>query len=290
MSKARRRGLGRGLDALLPGGEPEDGERVAVIEIDRIRPNPFQPRQDFDEEGLAELAASIREHGLVQPVILRNEGDLTGRYQLVAGERRWRAARMAGLNSIPAVIRELDDLQMMEIALIENLQREDLNPIEEATAYRTLMESFNLTQEDVSRKVGKSRSFIANAVRLLNLAPEVQKMVSAGDLSAAHGRALLAFSDRSTQVNMARRAVERRLTVQDVEKLAKKLGSSRPGKKPAKGRDAEMFSVEERLRTILGTPVTIKPRARKGFIVIEYFGAEDLNRILAIFESCSGQS
>lgn len=287
MSTPKKKRLGKGLDALLSGFDDQAPDQVVQVDLDRIRPNPFQPRQDFDDEKLGELAQSITQHGIVQPVILRAEGDLMGRYQLVAGERRWRAARIAGLQQIPAVIRDFGDDEMTEIALIENLQREDLNPIEEAGAYRALMETFGLTQEETARKVGKSRPVVANAVRLLNLVPEVQEMVARGLLASGHARALLAVTDPEAQIQLARRVVERQLTVQELEALIKKLGGG--GRKSAKriavAPDPELFSLEECLRTALGTKVTIKPRARKGSIVIEYYGLDDLDRLVGLIST-----
>lgn len=190
--RSEKRGLGKGLGALIPVAEPEDEETVREINIEDIRPNSFQPRRAFDEEKLAEMAESVRTHGILQPVVVRS---IIGGYELVAGERRWRAAQLAGLVRIPAVIRELSEGEMMEVALIENIQREDLNPLEEAEAFKILLTEFGLTQEELAQRVGKSRSHIANILRLLNLTPEVQSYVSRGTITMGHARALLALSE-----------------------------------------------------------------------------------------------
>ncbi|MDF2875674.1 MAG: spo0J, partial [Sporomusa sp.] len=223
-----KRGLGRGLDALFgsPASVETSGETdTNEITIKDIVPNPHQPRQEFDEEALAELAQSIKQHGVIQPVIVRKT--LSG-YELVAGERRWRASQLAGLKQIPAVVRDYTDAEMMEIALIENLQRQNLNPIEEAMAFRRLMEEFGLTQEEVAQKIGRSRSMIANIVRLLNLQPEIRDFVSRGTLSMGQARPLLALEIPELQLEAAKQIVEEDLSARDSEELVRRLAARRP--------------------------------------------------------------
>lgn len=278
MTKKR---LGRGLEALIPV-DATDAGGVEEIKISKIRPNQFQPRREFNEEKLEELAESIREHGVIQPVVLRKKGDI---YEIVAGERRWRAAQRAGLSSIPAVVKECDDIEMMQIALIENLQREDLNPIEEAMAYRQLMDEFNFTQETLSQKIGKSRSAIANSVRLLTLPDELQKMIASNLISSGHARALVAISDPKKQLQIAREIVEQGLTVRDVEKRAKveqKTPKMRLRRVTGSGATPFLMDLEEKLKQTLGTKVTIKDVHGKGRIEIEYYSDTDLDRIIGL--------
>ncbi|HWR44048.1 ParB/RepB/Spo0J family partition protein [Sporomusa sp.] len=290
-----KRGLGRGLDALF--GAPataentEDNEHANVITIKDIVPNPHQPRRDFDEEALAELAQSIKQHGVIQPVIVRKT--LSG-YELVAGERRWRASQLAGLKQIPAVVRDYTDAEMMEIALIENLQRQNLNPIEEAMAFRRLMEEFGLTQEEVAQKIGRSRSMIANIVRLLNLQPEVRGFVSRGTLSMGQARPLLALEAADLQLDAAKQIVEEDLSARDAEELVRRLAARRPAKKAEAKPDQEqlnddnqffMNEFEDRLKVMLGTQVRIKPGKLKSKIEIEYYSPEDLERIMEMLSS-----
>lgn len=286
-----KRGLGRGLDALFgaPGkGEAECANEIALADIS---PNPHQPRQNFDEEALAELAQSIRQHGVIQPVIVRKT--LSG-YELVAGERRWRASQLAGLKQIPAVIRDYTDAEMMEIALIENLQRQNLNPIEEAMAFRRLMEEYGLTQEEVAQKIGRSRSMIANIVRLLNLQSEVQDFVSRGTLSIGQARPLLALTVPAVQLEAAKQIIEDDLSARDAEELVRRLAARRPAKKnevnvePENMEETQQFFMnefEDRLKMILGTQVRIKPGKTKSKIEIEYYSPEDLERIMEMLSS-----
>ncbi|WP_425059438.1 Stage 0 sporulation protein J [Sporomusa carbonis] len=283
-----KRGLGRGLDALFgaPGTaqNAEQSEVANEIDIKDIIPNQHQPRRDFDEESLAELAQSIKQHGVIQPVVVRKI--LTG-YELVAGERRWRASQMAGLKSLPAIVREYTDAEMMEIALIENLQRQDLNPIEEAMAFRRLMDEFGLTQEEVSQKIGRSRSMIANIVRLLNLQPEVQEFVSRGTLTMGQARPLLALQTPELQLDAAKQIIEEDLSARDAEELVRRLAAHRPDKKvepkPEQVDEVNqlfMSEFEDRLKVMLGTKVKIKPGKLKSKIEIEYYSQEDLERIV----------
>lgn len=272
-----KRGLGKGLDALFPGAETQ--ERPNEISVSEIVANPFQPRRIFDQEALNELAYSIKQYGVIQPIVVRKT--LSG-YELVAGERRWRAAQIAGLKVLPAIVKEYSDGEMTEIALIENLQREDLNPIEEAAAYKKLMEEFGLTQEEVARKIGRSRSMIANVVRLLNLHPEVQNFVSRGTLSMGQARPLLAIEDGDLQLETAGQIIEEDLSARDAEELVKRLINGTHEKKPKAPLQQEFFvaEIEDRLKLLLGTQVKIKPGKLKSKIEIEYYSPEDLERIM----------
>ncbi|BBB90585.1 MAG TPA: ParB/RepB/Spo0J family partition protein [Methylomusa anaerophila] len=278
-----KRGLGRGLDALFSAPDDID-DKPTEVSIQEICPNQFQPRRIFDEEALAELAESIRQHGVLQPVVVRKT--LTG-YELVAGERRWRASQKAGLKSIPVVVREYTDAEMMEIALIENLQRQDLNPIEEALAFRRLIEDFGLTQEEVAQKIGRSRSMIANIVRLLNLHPDVQEFVSRGTLSMGQARPLLAINDPAMQMELANCIIEEDHSARDAEELVRTLLARKPGKRERvldqKQTNRDQFFMneyEDRLKLILGTQVKIKPGKLKSKIEIEFYSNEDLERII----------
>ncbi len=285
MTKGKKR-LGKGLDALLPGFS---GQAVDEIPLDSISPNPYQPRQDFDEAGLEELVESIKAHGVVQPLILRRHGE--GSYQMVAGERRWRAARRAGLSSVPAIIRQLDESEMLEIALIENLQREDLNPVEEARAYRVLIDEFGLTQEQLAERLGKSRPQVANTLRLLHLQPDVLALLGSGQLSVGHAKVLLGSSSQQVQSKLARAVAQEGLTVRQLEKRLATDGSARESKKASRPaeqarqeRDAVVLDLESRMARLLGTRVNIRQGRRKGRVEIEFFGPEDLNRILEILK------
>lgn len=273
------RRLGRGLDFLISGGlGSSDGDDILRIEVQDLRPNPFQPRHDFAEDELAELTASIREHGVLQPVIARRTA---AGYELIAGERRWRACQRLGLATVPAVLRQADDTQMLEIALVENLQREDLNPIEVARGYATYIERLGLTQQEAAERMGKSRPAVANALRLLELPRDIQELVSRGTISAGHARAMLALPDAETQRRMAQRVVDQGLSVRDVE------GAVRPGAKTRGAPSAEaspyQVDLEERLTRILGTRVKLRTRkGGRGSIVIDYFSSEDLDRLLGL--------
>ncbi|EAX47003.1 parB-like partition proteins [Thermosinus carboxydivorans Nor1] len=287
MTKAR--GLGRGLDALFPAAPASDDEPVNEIAIKEITPNRFQPRRTFDPEALEELAQSIRQYGVVQPIVVRKT--MNG-YELVAGERRWRASQMAGLKTIPAVVRDYTDAEMTEIALIENLQRQDLNPIEEANAYRRLMDEFGLTQEEVARKIGRSRSLIANMVRLLNLAPAVQDHVSRGTLTVGQARPLLALDKEELQIEAAEMIIAEDLSARDAEELVKRLSSAPRKKKQSQPEKKEFFvaEAEDRLKLLLGTQVKIKPGKMKSKIEIEFYSMEDLDRILDILSEAHQQA
>ncbi|MGI6345422.1 MAG: ParB/RepB/Spo0J family partition protein [Bacillota bacterium] len=279
---SRSRGLGKGLQALIPieseGGREQESNLIALALID---PNPFQPRRSFDEEQMAELVQSIRQHGVVQPVVLRQRGT---RYQLVAGERRCRAARQAGLREIPAVVRELDDEQLMELAIVENLQREDLNPIEEAQAYAQLMERLGLTQEQVAERVGRSRPHIANTVRLLQLPRVLQEYVSRGTLTAGHARALLSLSEPQ-QLVVAEQIISQGLNVRQAEQLARqvleKVNVSRETR-PTPTPSPEVLDVERQLQTALGTKVKVVRGRKRGKIEIEFYSGEELERLIEL--------
>lgn len=284
----KSKGLGRGLKALIPTtpeGAAEDAE-IVELPLERITPSRYQARQDFDEDSIRELASSIKEHGVMQPVVVRPVGE--DLYELVVGERRWRACRQAGLETIPAVIRRVDDRTSGEMMLVENIQREDLNPVEEALAYRRLIEEFHLTQEEVASRVGKSRSFIANSLRLLQLPEGVRSLLGQGKLSVGHGKVLLGIPDPAGQERLAREIVEKGLTVREAEKAVQRLlkeGGSRQ-KAREKEKDVELAAVEDRLRERLGTKVRIRPGRRGGRIEIEYYGRDDLDRLLEFFFGC----
>lgn len=273
--------LGRGLGELL-GDALDDTGRVMDISIDEISPNPWQPRRDFDEESLNALALSIRENGLIQPVVVRKKKD--GTYELAAGERRWRAAKMAGLTVIPAISKEYDDRSMAEMALVENLQRKDLNPVDEGMAYRKLMDEYGLTQENISKKVGKSRPYVANMVRLLDLPEEVKDFLSKGQLTAGQARPLLGLESDAEKVQLARRIVKEGLSARKVEDII------REGKEPKKKEDppaaAFMKAVEEKLGLSVGSKVRIRigkgKNAHKGTISISFSNDEEFQRIADI--------
>ncbi len=278
-----KKGLGRGLDALLepyagPEADRDAANRVLEISVRDIDTNRAQPRKSFDEAALRELADSIRVHGVVQPLLVRPNG---GRYTIVAGERRFRAARLAGLETVPVLAAEYDEAQMQEVALIENLQREELNPVEEAAAIRFLMQQHDLTQEEVSERLGKSRPAIANALRLLNLDRNVLELVRTGALSAGHGRALAAVTDAATQERLADECVRLGYSVRALESRVRNLqAGKKPSKKAAPApHSGDLAQAERALRDRLGTRVRIAGDERRGRITIEYYSADDLQRI-----------
>jgi ParB family chromosome partitioning protein len=276
----RAGGLGRGLEAIFQSN-PKPDEQVTTVPIHELRPNPYQPRRVFDEEKLQELAASIKEHGIVQPLVVR--AAVRG-YEIVAGERRWRAAKMVGLDLVPIVVRDFSDMQMNEIALIENLQREDLNPIEVAEAYQNLMEKFNMTQDVLAKKVGQSRSHVANTLRLLNLPKEIRDCVSRGTLSMGHARAILGLTDKNLQIQVAEKTIDEDLSVREVEALVNRLQNAAPRepKKQPKQQPTIIKQYEDEFRTRLGTSVKIHQGKKRGKIEIEYFSTDDLERILSL--------
>ncbi len=274
-------GLGRGLSALL---QPDSGIGYRDVPVGDIVPNPRQPRRTFDPQAVDDLTASIRAVGVLQPVVVRRDGE---RFQLVVGERRWRAAMKAGLERIPAIVRETDDFSMLSEALIENLQREDLNPLEEAAAFRALIEDGGLTHDDVANRVGRSRAAVTNALRLLGLAPGVQERLASGALSAAHGRAIAALADAATQERAATRVLAEGLSVRAAEELVRRLAASgeRLAERAAKTRRAPperppgILEVERRLSDMLDTRVRIRTTGRRGSIEVEFADLEDLERI-----------
>ncbi len=271
-----KKGLGRGLEALIPSLGLEESGAIKEIPVDEIIPNPYQPRRSLHEESLEELAQSIREHGLIQPLIVTRDEE-SGKYQLIAGERRWRAAMMAGLSTVPAIVKEVSPRQMLEIALVENIQRADLNPLEEAEAYRFLIEEFGLTQEEVAKRVGKSRAAVANTVRLLRLPPEVKKALAEGLITEGHARALLALPSPELQIKAMEKIIRQGLNVRQTEELVKKL------QEPAgtfKGEvHPEIRRLEERLQENLGTRVRLVKGARGGKLIIFFYSDEDFRLI-----------
>ncbi|HXV79867.1 MAG TPA: ParB/RepB/Spo0J family partition protein [Candidatus Binatia bacterium] len=279
-----KKGLGRGLSALIPGAsEPRtDSEGAALsfqVEIDRITPNPFQPRRTFDEAKIEELASSIRNQGIIQPLVVRRQGN---GYELIAGERRWRAAMRAGLTEVPILVRDATDLEALQLALVENLQREDLNPIEEASGYRRLQEEFHWSQEDMAEKVGKSRPAIANSMRLLSLPGEVQQEISAGNLPAGQARALLGLHNESLILSACKEVIGKGLSTRETEKLVRFLISGRKRRRQIPLLDPDLRSAVEELQRLLGTRVRLLPKARsaRGRIEIEYYSLPDLDRII----------
>lgn len=266
--------LGKGLNALIP----EKTEDILQLDVERVIPGKFQPRKVFDEAALKDLAASIKEKGVLQPIIVARAGD--GTFNLIAGERRWRAAMLAGLKKIPALIKNVASKEALEIALIENLQREDLNPIETAEAFNRLIDDFNLTQEELSERVGKERTTVTNYLRLLKLPDEIKSMLYEGSLSMGHARALLAIEGRLAQLAAARKIIKSGLSVRESEQMAKK--ALRPSK-TAQRRDAQIASLEEKLIKQLGTKVRISHKGKKGGkIEILYFSVDELDRLLEI--------
>ena len=309
---AKFTGLGRGLDALFadvapinederdaltsagsvkpvpkaPETSAESEDRVLYIDINDIRPNSAQPRHNFDEEKLAELASSIKTNGVIQPLIVRES---TNGYELVAGERRWRASRMAGLKTVPCIIRNFDDRQNAIVAIIENMQREDLNPIEEALGLKSMTEKYGFTQEQVSASLGRSRTYITNSIRLLKLPEEIQQYVSSGQMSAAHGRTIINIPDKAKQKEIADKIIRNDLSVRATERLAEKVKDElRPERKKRKkkvseedkARAAEIAAVERELMTLTGTKVHIAGDENKGKIELEYYSLEELNRLI----------
>jgi ParB family transcriptional regulator, chromosome partitioning protein len=286
---SRRSGLGKGLGALIPNEVVGDRSSALLnIPVTAIRPNPHQPRVAFDEEALAGLTASIRQLGVLQPILVRSlEG---GEYELIAGERRWRAARRAGLPTIPALCQNIDEVSGLEQALVENLHRQDLNPLEEAAAYQQLIEDFGLTHEQLSTRIGKSRAAITNTLRLFQLPPAVQKMVAEGELSAGHARALLGTPDRSFQESLARRVVAEQLPVRAVEEAVRErneLGGTlrspasdpEPGPRTEKLRPPGVLELEDLLATHLDTRVAVELGNKRGRVMIDFADLEDLERI-----------
>ncbi|MFN3740577.1 MAG: ParB/RepB/Spo0J family partition protein [Thermodesulfovibrionales bacterium] len=269
--------LGKGIEALLP----ERPEEVIRLDIDRILPGEHQPRKVFRDESLKELAESIKEKGVIQPVIVTRVGD--GTFKLIAGERRLRAAKLAGLKKIPAIIKDLASRDALEIALIENIQREDLDPLETALAFERLKNEFNLTQEEIAKKVGKDRATVANYLRLLSLPEEIKRLLHEGSLSFGHGKAILSIPDRSSQIEAARKIIKEGLTVRQAEELSHRLSSTSFNKsKRSSPRDPNISSLEEKLKKSLGTTVRIIHKGKKGRIEIAYNSLEEFDRLLEL--------
>ena len=276
----KKTGLGKGLGSLFEINAPEEpsSEQSRLLRLSAIEPNKNQPRKAFSEEALSELADSIKEHGLIQPLLVRPIGD--DRYQLVAGERRWRACRMLGLDEVPATVREMTDAEVMELALIENLQREDLTPLEEAAGYRDLMETYGLTQEDAAKRVGKSRSAVANTLRLLQLPEQVRLLVEEGRLSAGHARALMGISDVAAMTAVAKEAADKGLSVREVEKRAAREKAEKKDPKGFATFDSYLLMMEKALEEELGRKVKLTVgKSGKGTLTIHFYNKEDLTAI-----------
>ena len=275
---AKKGGLGKGLDAIFHDNARADDGGAVELNINELEPNRGQPRKEFSEEAMRELADSIAQHGVLQPLLVRPL--LSGGYQIVAGERRWRASRMAGLATVPALIRELTDSEVMQIALIENLQREDLKPLEEAQGYQALMEEFGFTQDEISKSVGKSRPAVTNALRLLNLPEAVRGMLARGDLSAGHARTLLSFKDGAAMLAAAKRVVAEGLSVRELEKMAKKANAEKPEAVRSTRRIRYYDEAELALRDTLNRVVHVGGTKKKGVLSIEFYGEDDLKNLL----------
>ncbi len=271
-----KRGLGRGLSALIPNAIQDEPGESHEIAVSQIQPNPKQPRTDIDEDGIAELADSIGKVGLLQAILVRPYGE---GYQIIAGERRWRAARLAGLEKVPVRILTADDTASLEIALIENLQREDLNSIEEARGYRRLLTEYQMTQAELADKVSKSRSAVTNALRLLDLPEEVQELVYQGKLTAGHARAILSVPDEALRLRLATKLVDEGLSVREAENLARLFAAGQSERTPRPATPKSFKIVARKLRSVLGTSVRVKQNDKKGKIEIEFHGEEDLERI-----------
>jgi len=284
---AKKRGLGKGLSALIQDKEKAEelisdvklnpSEAVEEIEISRIIPKSDQPRKIFDEDALNDLKASIKENGVIQPIILRRKDD---GYEIIAGERRWRAAKAAGLERIPSIVREIDEETAAKISLIENVQRENLNPIEEAEAYKRLMSEYSLKQEELAKAVGKSRSYISNSIRLLNLDERIIGYIYEGKLTGGHGKALLAIKNREDQLEAANRIIELGMNVREAEEKAKV--SKKRSKRNKKAKELFMIELEEKLMGVLGTKVTLNRGRKSGSIEIEYYDDDDLERLIEL--------
>jgi len=274
-----RKALGKGIGALIPERAIPPQDEIRQVPLQQIKPNPLQPREDFDSQSLEELTQSIKEKGIIQPILARRRGDY---YELIAGERRFRAAKLLNLKEIPVLVRDVDDRDSLELSLIENIQRQDLNPIEEARAYQYLIDKFQLTQDSLSEVLGKARVSVTNTLRLLKLPKEIQEEIKKGRLSFAHGRALLEIEDENQQRRLAAEAISRGLSVRELEILVKSRRSKNPKQKmrPAVARDAHVGVMEHRLQQALATKVRVTKRAKRGHIVIEFYSPQDLERIV----------
>lgn len=275
------KGLGRGLDALFTKVDVEQDETVSEAEVEALRPNPYQPRRHFDDQGLQELSDSIKQHGIVQPLVVRKS--IRG-FEIIAGERRLRAAKLAALTHVPIVVRDFTDEQMMEIALVENLQREDLNPIEVATAYQKLMERLTLTQEELAERVGKSRPHVTNFLRLLQLPYEIQSDVSRGTLSMGHARAVLGLKDKDMQLKLAAKAIKEQASVRQLEEWIQNVNqhSTKKAKESLKPVEPTIKRYEDILQQVFSAPVRIRSGRKKGKIEIEYYSERELERLIEL--------
>jgi ParB family chromosome partitioning protein len=295
---AAARGLGKGLDTMIPnkiGGDktstesskkPEIGKDVVYVKIGKVEPNREQPRKSFDEDALLELSESLKQYGVLQPLLVQDKKDY---YEIIAGERRWRAAKLAGLKEVPVIIKKLTDQEIVEISLIENIQRENLNPIEEALAYKRLLREFNLKQDEVAERVSKSRTAVTNSMRLLKLDERVQQMVIDELISTGHARALLAITDNEIQYTLAQQIFDEKLSVRETEKLIKKMQNPKQ-EKAELNQDSSMAvfyeDIEQKLKNIMGTKVSINQKDnKKGKIEIEYYSNDELERIVDLFQS-----
>lgn len=286
----RKSGLGKGLDSLIPDHhlektEVNETEGVVSVKISKVEPNREQPRKQFDEDSLLELAESIKQFGVLQPLLVLNKN---GYYEIIAGERRWRAAKLAGMKEIPVIVKEYSEQEIVEISLIENIQREDLNPIEEAMAYKRLLEDFHLKQDEIAERVAKSRTAVTNSLRLLKLDEKVQEMLIEEMLTTGHARALLAITDAREQLELANKIFEEKLSVRETEKLIKSLLNpiKKDEIKSDSTEDAIYEKLEDKMKGIIGTKVTInRKKKNKGKIEIEYYSQEELERIIEMFES-----
>ncbi len=291
----KKRGLGRGLNALINTGSDTENNKEntkenheykeVFINISLVEPNRNQPRKEFDKESLSELANSIKQYGILQPIIVQKNGDM---YEIIAGERRWRAAKEAGLTEVPVIVRDYDKQKVMEISIIENIQREDLNPIEEAMAYQSLMEEYGLKHDELAEKVSKNRSTITNSMRLLKLSKNIQQMLIDGRISTGHAKVLLSVEDINEQEKIAQELIDKSLSVRELEKLVKKHTKSRKKKDDKDDKDYSLFyrEYEDRLKDILGTKVQINTKDKnKGRIEIDYYSAAELERIVELLNS-----
>lgn len=279
---SKRPALGKGIGALISDATQESGRKYFVCPIEELRPNVNQPRKTFTDDKMEELVASIREKGVIQPLVVRRHND---HYQIIAGERRWRASQKAGLREIPVVIQDVSEDWALEMALIENIQREDLNPMEEADAYRSLMERFDFSQEELAKRVGKERSTVANALRLLKLPGRIQTQVSEGKLHMGHARALLALDQAEDMQEAAAQVIQKGLSVRETEALVKKIkefGAPKSRVKVAKATDPQLIHLAGELKRALGTQVKILPKGKGGKIEISYFAPQDLERLLEV--------
>lgn len=295
--RIKKSGLGKGIDILIPNksdleiesSEPKIIEKVVekkvetLVKITEIEPNRNQPRKNFNEDSLVELADSIKQFGIIQPLVVQKK---EGYYEIIAGERRWRAAKMAGIKEVPVIIKEYSNEEVMEIALIENIQREDLNPIEEALAYKHLLKEYNLKQDEVAEKVSKSRTAITNSMRLLNLAEEVQQMVIDEMITSGHARALLSIEDKELQIKLANQVFDEKLSVREAEKLVRNIINPKKKKEKEEYKDGFVYeNLENKIKTIVGSNVSINRKSKdKGRIEIEYYSVEELERIVELIE------